>query len=231
MKKQFIFLCLFFIALALHGRAIQEDIRKADEKARMSYAFGMLFGSNLGSVPLEFDYEAFTEGFRVMLANEEPQLSEQEAIEIVETAMHNAMERTAEENRRREEEFLLVNSRRPEIHVTPNGLQYEILLETGGQKPEADSIVRVNYTGVFTDGTLFDRSGDEGAYIPMEMVIPGWTEGLMLMGTGSRYRLYVPSHLAYGRNGIQNIIPPYSTLIFTVDLLEITDESEMEFLF
>jgi FKBP-type peptidyl-prolyl cis-trans isomerase len=228
MKKILIPVLIFFSVFALHAKAIQEDINKADETARVSYAFGMLFGSNLSTVPLEFDYDAFTEGFRVMFENGEPLFTGQEAVEIVETAMYYAMEKTAEENRQREEEFLAINGQRPEVQITPSGLQYEVLAETDGEKPEFNSTVRVNYTGSFTDGSIFDRSGSEGAYIPMEMVIPGWTEGLMLMGVGSSYRLYIPSNLAYGKNGIQNVIPPYSILIFTVELLEIMDSDYPE---
>jgi len=228
MKKILIPALIFFSVFALHAKAIQEDIDMADETARISYAFGMLFGSNLSTVPLEFDYDAFTEGFRVMLENGEPLFTGQEAVEIVETAMYYAREKTAEESRRREEAFLALNSQRQGVHVTPSGLQYEVLVETNGEKPQADSTVRVIYTGSFIDGSIFDNSGNDGAFIPMEMVIPGWTEGLMLMGVGSIYRLFIPSSLAYGRNGAQNVIPPYSTLIFTVELLEIMDFDSFE---
>ena len=223
MKKQFVLICMFFLVLALHAKAIQEDYKNADEKARISYAFGMLYGSNF-PIPLDMDYTAFAEGFRAMVENTESELSQQEAIEIVETTMNQAMEKIAEENRLHEEEFLVNNSRRPEVLVTPSGLQYEVLVGTDGDKPEANSVVKVNYTGAFLDGSIFDKSSDEGAFIPLQMVIPGWTEGLMLMGVGSSYRLYIPSTLAYGKNGVQNVIPPYSTLIFTVELLEIMNE-------
>ncbi|MDR3020608.1 MAG: FKBP-type peptidyl-prolyl cis-trans isomerase, partial [Treponema sp.] len=137
------------------------------------------------------------------------------------------MEKIAEEARLQEEAYLARNAERPEVQVTPNGLQYEIILETDGEKPQSDSIVRVKYEGLFRDGSLFDSTGDdeEGAFIPLEMVIPGWTEGLTMMGVGSKYRFFIPSSLAYGEDGIQSVIPPYATLIFTVELLEImTDE-------
>jgi FKBP-type peptidyl-prolyl cis-trans isomerase len=226
MKKLFFLTCLFLTVFVLHARAIQEDIDKADEKARLSYAFGMLFGSNLRTMPLEFDYDAFTKGFRVMFENGEPQFSEQEAVDIVETTMQTAMEKASAENRLREEQFLAGNRQRSGVRVTPSGLQYEIIAETEGPKPQANSLVRVSYVGNFIDGEIFDRSENEGAYIPLEMVIPGWTEGIMLMSVESRYRLFIPSELAYGKNGIQNVIPPYSTLIFTVELLEIMDNSD-----
>jgi len=240
MKKLIVFLCLFFAVLTLHARAIQEDYRTAEEKARVSYAFGMAIGSNfnLSSMGIEIDYTAFADGLRAMVEDGQPQFSEQEAMEIIEIALQSAMERRSAQSRLLEEEFLTMNAMRSEVHVTASGLQYEILEEPENEdlneKPKADSVVRVNYTGTFVDGTLFDSSTEEeGAYIPLELVIPGWTEGLMLMSIGSEYRLFIPSALAYGSDGIQSIIPPYSTLIFTVKLLEIVSsedsDTEMEF--
>jgi len=221
---------MFLAATALHARAIQEDYRNAEEKERVSYAFGMIIGANLSTAPIDFDYAAFTEGLRSMLdENIESQFSQQEAMEIVETALHIAMDKVTEENRRLEEEFLLTNSQRTGVRVTESGLQYEVLKHTSGDKPAGNAVVKVNYTGTFIDGSLFDSSAeDEGAYIPIELVIPGWTEGIMLMSESSVYRLFIPSNLAYGRDGIQGLIPPYSTLIFEVELLEIINVDDDE---
>jgi FKBP-type peptidyl-prolyl cis-trans isomerase len=235
MKKFFVFLCLFFAVLALHARGIREDFRMADEKARVSYAFGMLIGYNYLRTPgIEIDYDAFTDGVRAMVEdNITPLFSEQEAMEIIETALQESMDRQSAQNRLIEEEFLARNRQKPNVIVTPSGLQYEILVEAEedtGERPESNSIVRVNYVGTFSDGSPFDSSTEEdGAYIPLDMVIPGWTEGLMLMSVGSTYRLYIPSNLAYGREGINPVIPPYSTLIFTVDLLEIVDQDSFNY--
>ncbi|MCL2066311.1 MAG: FKBP-type peptidyl-prolyl cis-trans isomerase [Treponema sp.] len=212
-------------AAALHARAIQEDYRKADEKARVSYAFGMMLGSELKGTELEFNYEAFAQGLKAVIEDGGGLFSEQEAFEIVNTAMQNAMERRTEENRIKEEFFLAENMGRPGIIITESGLQYEVLEEGEGEKPQPDSVVRVHYEGSLTDGVIFDSSYNDGesAVIPLERVIPGWTEGLLLMNVGSKYRLYIPSSLAYGSSGASQIIPPYSTLIFTVELLEIID--------
>jgi FKBP-type peptidyl-prolyl cis-trans isomerase len=229
MKRLFVIVCLFLPVLSLHAKAIQEDYKNADEKNRVSYAFGMLMASNLKSIDLEINYDAFSTGVKAMLENLELQFTEQEAMEIVEAAIQKSMEKTAAENQKREMDFLTKNSQRPEIKVTPSGLQYEIITATDGEKPNERSIVRVYYTGTFIDGTSFDSSNeDDGAYIPLEMVINGWTEGLMLMSVGSKYRFYIPSSLAYGKEGIQSIITPYSTLIFTVELLEITDGDDSD---
>ena len=223
MKKLSIFFCLFLTVLALYARGIQEDNRTADEKARVSYSFGMVIGGNLSSYGIDFDYDAFAAGVRAMVEEDQtPLFSEQEAMEIIDTALQESMDRRSAQNRVNEEAFLARNRERPTVIVTQSGLQYEVLVATDGEKPASDSIVRVNYVGIFSDGSPFDSSMDEeGAYIPLDMVIKGWAEGLMLMSVGSSYRLFIPSNLAYGREGIHPIIPPYSTLIFTVDLLEI----------
>ena len=227
MKKSIIFLCLFFTVLTLYAKAIQEDYKKADEKARLGYAFGMVIGSNLGlnRSDIEFDYDAFTEGFKTVTEGGQTQFSEQEAMEIIEAALYEVEERQNARNKLMEDEYLKNNGQRPEVRTTASGLQYEIIKNAEGEKPKSSSVVRVNYTGYFTDGRLFDSSSEEGgAYIPLENVISGWTEGLLLMSPGSIYRLFIPSKLAYGSDGIQGVIAPYSTLIFMVELLEIIDD-------
>jgi len=230
MKKLIIFLCLFMAVTALYAKAIQEDYRKADEKAQLSYAFGMAIGSNfnLGEMGLEFNYDAFAQGLKDMVEDEQTQFSEQEAMELIETALQNASQKKSEQNRMAEYDFLTANMKRPEVMVSETGLQYEILKNSKGERPKEDSVVRVHYTGTFIDGKPFDSSSSDtdGAYIPLDMVIPGWAEGLLLMTVGSQYRLFIPSDLAYGSDGIQGIIPPYSTLIFTVELLEIVIQED-----
>ncbi|MCL2758964.1 MAG: FKBP-type peptidyl-prolyl cis-trans isomerase [Treponema sp.] len=231
MKKLTVFLCLFFAVLMLHAKAIHEDYRKADEKAKVSYAFGMAIGSNfdLKSLGIDFDYAALAEGLKAMVEGSELQFSEMEAMEIIDAALQRVMEQTAGVNRAVEDEYLFANSQRPGVQMTPSGLQYEILEGTEGEKPTRQSVVRVNYTGTFIDGSLFDQSTeDNGSYIPLEHVIPGWTEGLMLMSVGSIYRFFIPSSLAYGKDGIQGIIPPYATLLFSVELLEIINDDQEE---
>jgi FKBP-type peptidyl-prolyl cis-trans isomerase len=229
MKKIVIFLCLFFTVFILYAKGIQEDNKNAEEKARVSYAFGMIIGSNLGlnQMGVEFDYNAFTEGLKAVIEGGQTRISEQEAMEIIETALYNAEEKQSTGNKTAEDEFLAANGQREEIKTTASGLQYEIIQNAEGEKPKNTSVVRVNYTGTFLDGRPFDSSSEEdGAHIPLEHVIPGWTEGLMLMSPGSVYRLYIPSNLAYGKDGIQGVIPPYSTLVFMVELIEIIEDSE-----
>jgi len=229
MKKTIIFLCLFFIAFFLHAKGIQDDYKNADEKSRLSYAFGMVIGSQLGlsSMNIEFDYAAFADGLKATVEGDQAKISEQEAMELIESALYKAEEKQSSGNKAAEDDFLATNGQRQEVTTTASGLQYEIIQDASGEKPNNTSVVRVNYTGTFLDGRPFDSSSEEGgAYIPLEHVIPGWTEGLMLMSPGSVYKLYIPSKLAYGKDGIQGVIPPYSTLIFEVALIEIIEDSD-----
>jgi FKBP-type peptidyl-prolyl cis-trans isomerase len=126
-------------------------------------------------------------------------------------------------NKQAENDFLAENSKKPGINVTGSGLQYEVIREGNGPKPAATDTVRVHYEGTLTDGTVFDSSYSRGEPIefPLDGVIPGWTEGLQLMGEGAKYRLVIPSDLGYGPQGAGGQIPPYATLIFEVELLNI----------
>ena len=120
------------------------------------------------------------------------------------------------------EKYLADNKLRAGVNVTPSGIQYEVITMGTGEKPTAESTVKVHYSGTLIDGTVFDSSvGKEPAEFPLSSVIPGWTEAVQLMPVGSKFRIWLPSELAYGSNGAGEAIKPFSTLIFEVELLEI----------
>jgi FKBP-type peptidyl-prolyl cis-trans isomerase FklB len=121
------------------------------------------------------------------------------------------------------EAFLTKNKEKPGVTVTPSGLQYEVIKMGTGIKPTAANTVKVHYVGTLIDGTEFDSSikRNEPAQFPVSGVIPGWTEALQLMPVGSKFKLYIPQSIAYGATGAGEVIKPYSTLIFEVELLEI----------
>jgi len=121
------------------------------------------------------------------------------------------------------EAFLAENAKKDGIFITESGLQYEIITEGNGDKPSAESTVSTHYHGMLIDGTVFDSSVERGqpTEFPVNRVIPGWTEALQLMPVGSKWRLYIPQDLAYGAQGSGGKIPPYSALVFDVELLEI----------
>jgi FKBP-type peptidyl-prolyl cis-trans isomerase len=223
MKKAIFALSLLLFAISLHAKGMHDELNMADEKARVSYAFGIAIGSEISSTGLNLDYSAFTEGLKAMMGNGEAEYSLDEAIEIVQTALQAAQERKFEENRIKEELFLSANEGRPTVNVTGSGLQYEVLVAGKGDKPSGNDVVRVHYEGVLIDGSQFDSSymREEPAEFPLAGVIAGWSEGLQLMNVGSKYKLYIPSKLAYGEYGAGAVIPPFSTLIFTVELLSI----------
>jgi FKBP-type peptidyl-prolyl cis-trans isomerase FkpA len=229
MKKIIMIVCgLFFLALTVQANGIREDVNFTGEKARTSYAFGMAVGGDLEQTGLEIDYAAFIAGLRAAMERSETVMDRGEALGIVQDAFENAMRKQAAELKEKEELFLAENAARTGIQTTESGLQYIILEEGTGPKPAEGDIVRVHYEGALTDGTVFDSSyeRDEPEEIPLDMVIPGWAEGIMLMNVGGKHRIYLPSSLAYGERGVGQVIPPYSTLVFTMELLGIVTEDE-----
>jgi FKBP-type peptidyl-prolyl cis-trans isomerase FklB len=121
------------------------------------------------------------------------------------------------------EAYLAENAKRPEVTITPSGLQYEIIKEGDGAKPAATDTVEVNYHGTFINNKVFDSTYTRGSTIefPLNGVIAGWTEGLQLMPVGSTYKFAVPYNLAYGEQGHPAGIPGYATLLFEVELVDI----------
>jgi len=231
MKRIIFTLSLCLVALTVQANGIREDIEFTGEKARTSYAFGMMVGGDLKQAGLDIDYNAFTEGLRASMEHGLTIMDKDEALEIVQDAFESAMRKQAAELQEREAIFLTENASQPGVHSTESGLQYIVLEEGNGPKPTAGDTVRVHYEGALVNGTVFDSSydRDEPEEIPLDMVIPGWAEGIMLMNVGGKYRIFLPSSLAYGGRGAGQIIPPYSTLVFTVELLDIvTVESEEE---
>jgi FKBP-type peptidyl-prolyl cis-trans isomerase len=228
MKKFIIGCALFFLALTVQANGIREDVNFTGEKARTSYAFGMTVGGDLEQTGMEIDYFAFTEGLRAAMERGQTIMDRDEALEIVQDAFESAMRKQNAELREKEELFLAENAARPGVQTTESGLQYVILEEGSGPKPAEDDVVRVHYEGALTDGSVFDSSyeRDEPEEIPLNMVIPGWADGIMLMTVRGKHRIRLPSDLAYGERGAGQVIPPYSTLVFTVELLDIVTDKE-----
>jgi FKBP-type peptidyl-prolyl cis-trans isomerase FklB len=133
------------------------------------------------------------------------------------------LEKNYGENRKAGEQFLAENKTKEGVVTTESGLQYKVITEGKGEKPTASSQVKVNYRGTLIDGTEFDSSysRNEPATFRVTQVIKGWSEALQLMPAGSKWMLYIPQELAYGANGAGDVINPFSTLIFEVELLEI----------
>jgi FKBP-type peptidyl-prolyl cis-trans isomerase FklB len=191
---------------------------------KISYAIGLSMGQNLmGSGVTSLEYADLAAGIKDVLEKNQPQISYQEAQQVLGKFFSELEAKIAGEAKAAGEAFLAENAKREGVKVTESGLQYEVLEATIGQKPKATDKVRVHYEGTLIDGTVFDSSYKRGESITFSLnqVIKGWTEGLQLMSIGSKYKLYLPYQLAYGERGAGANIPPYAALIFTVELLGI----------
>ncbi|MDR2485946.1 MAG: FKBP-type peptidyl-prolyl cis-trans isomerase [Treponema sp.] len=199
---------------ASSGKVLDEDT---------SYAFGMAIGSPFKDMDMEFDYDALVRGFREYIENKQTKFTIDEAIARVNTVYSEAMETRSQAIKEEQTAYLAENGKKAGVQTTASGLQYEVITEGSGEKPQASDTVRVHYKGTLIDGTAFDSSYDRGepAQFPLQGVIRGWTEGIQLMSEGSVYRFYIPSELGYGDQGAGAVIPPYATLIFEVELLSI----------
>jgi len=216
-----VLLCIFSSCKAGGKTAASSSEETLGKEA--SYALGMNVGTNMKADNLYPNMEEFAQGIKDILNDTTPRYTIEEAYEIASEAFRALAEKRDEKSKQAENDFLAENSKKPGIIVTSSGLQYEVISEGMGRKPTASDTVRVHYEGTLTDGTVFDSSYSRGEPVefPLNGVIPGWTEGLQLMNVGSKYRLIIPSDLGYGSQGAGQQIPPYSTLIFQVELLDI----------
>lgn len=204
---------------------------------RASYLFGYQIGEQIGAQGDDIDVNMVMRGQREALEGQEPVLSpaviqttQQEWRAFIQGRQKEEQARKAEEdkvsgtkNQEAGKKYLDENGKRPGVTTTPSGLQYEVLTQGTGEKPGPTDTVTVHYHGTLIDGTVFDSSVKRGtpATFPLDRVIKGWTEGLQLMKTGSKYRFTIPSELAYGSRSAGPVIGPNSTLIFDVELISL----------
>ncbi len=199
---------------------------------RISYALGLSMGNNFRASGIQqLNVQDFSDGVAAVFYGSKPKMTYDEAkAEIqaffteMEKKQQEAAAKAGEENLKAGEAFLLENGKRAEVKTTPTGLQYEVLAEGDGPMPSATDQVEVHYTGKLLDGTVFDSSVDRGmpATFGVNQVIPGWVEALQMMKAGSKWRLFIPSNLAYGPTGTPGgPIGPNSTLLFDVELIKV----------
>jgi FKBP-type peptidyl-prolyl cis-trans isomerase len=204
-----------------------KEVELTNEVDTFSYVIGMDVGENLLSQGIEVNSEAFTQG--LVDALEENSLFDEQTKQQVITALNQKMQMQqmdkmktdAEEFKKQGAEFLAKNKKEKGVIELPSGLQYKVITEGKGPKPNETDMVTVHYRGKLLDGTVFDASYDRGEPIefPLNQVIKGWTEGVQLMSVGAKYEFYIPSDLAYGDRGAGETIPAGATLIFEVELL------------
>lgn len=200
----------------------------------MSYALGMNVGTdfakNLKNIPGgKSNIDLIVKGFATAMKGDSALMKMEDATKYFRDYIAKAQ--TAETDKKKQEgkQFLTENMTKEGVKTTASGLQYIVLKQTEGAKPQATDSVTVHYTGTLIDGKKFDSSVDRGEPItfPLNQVIKGWTEGVQLMSVGSKYKFFVPYDLGYGEQGAGQVIPPYSTLIFEVELLAIKPVKEV----
>ena len=199
---------------------------------KLSYALGLGIGQQLRQMGLKdvLVVEDFAQSVTDMLQGNELRVKSSEAQGIVNAFFAEQEKKLraekAEQGRQALEEgrvFLENNKNKPGVITTKSGLQYEVLQEGTGKRPKATDKVRCHYEGTLINGQVFDSSykRNEPAVFALNQVIAGWTEGLQLMGEGAKYRFYIPYLLGYGESGAGDMIPPYATLIFDVELIDV----------
>lgn len=191
---------------------------------KVSYALGLSIGQNFKASGFEnINGEDFLAGLNSVLNETEPAMSIEEAKATINEYFVEVQNKSIRLNKEAGEEFLKINAHKSGVTTLPSGLQYEVLTEGQGDKPKLTDTVRCHYHGTLINGVVFDSSMERGepAEFPLQGVIKGWTEILQLMPVGSKWKVTIPSDLAYGDRGAGQHIQPGSTLIFIIDLLDI----------
>jgi FKBP-type peptidyl-prolyl cis-trans isomerase FklB len=195
-----------------------------------SYGIGMNTGRSIKRDGIDIDLELFLQGIRDGATAAKPKYSEQQirsAMAMFQREMRAKQEKrqqsAGEKNKREGQAFLTANKTKEGVKTLPSGLQYQVIRSGNGASPKASDTVKVHYEGKLLDGTVFDSSikRNEPAVFPVRRVIAGWTEALQLMKTGDKWKLFIPSELAYGAQGAGGEIGPHSVLVFEVELLGI----------
>lgn len=225
MKKTFVTL------LILTGISTVYAQKSYTEDQKASYYIGLDIAQNMKRQGFAVDPDLLSQAMKDEFGDKPKLFPKEEMSNFMQGFMQKQNEKRmaiekakAEENKKKGNDFLAKNKLNKNIKTTASGLQYEVLKEGDGKaKPTATSTVTVIYAGKLMDGTVFDsteKNGGKPAELSLSGVIKGWTEGIQLMSKGAKYRFYLPADLAYGDNGAGNIIPPGSTLIFDVELVD-----------
>lgn len=191
---------------------------------KISYALGLGIGQQLKSMNIaSFSIDDFTRSIADVMNGAETAMTAREAQQMLNEYFENKAKEDAQEAIAEGAAFLKTNAEREGVVTTKSGLQYEILTEGTGKSPKATDKVRCHYEGRLINGQVFDSSyqRNEPADFGLNQVIAGWTEGVQLMKEGAKYRFFIPYLLGYGERGAGSQIPPYSTLVFDVELIKV----------
>ena len=206
----------------------KSDASMKNEKDSISYGLGVSIGNNFKTSNLDsIDVDLLAKGMKDVFAGK-PAITQEEADKSINAFMMKREKVKGEENIAKGNAFLEANKKKTGVTTTPSGLQYSVIKEGTGAKPTLNDKITAHYHGTLIDGTVFDSSVDRGqpASFPVSGVIPGWTEALQMMSVGSKWKLVIPSNLAYGERGAGGKIAPNSVLVFEVELISIDQEEK-----
>ncbi len=221
---------IMLLPLALNAADSAADKPLETNKDKVSYSIGLDLGKYLTNMKGRIDFDILKQGIDDGFAGAEPRLSQeemeaaqQEFAAAIQAEQEAKLEEMKQKNSAAGQAYLEENKKKEGVVVTDSGLHYEVLKEGDGEKPKPEDTVKVDYVGTLIDGTEFDSSIKRGEPVtfPVSQVIPGWTEALLLMPAGSKFRVVIPSNLAYGETGAPPVIEPNSVLVFEIDLLSI----------
>ena len=235
MKQHRLAAAVALVGLVLAGCDSQtSEITLETPAQKASYGIGLNMGKSLAQEGMDdLDSNAVAQGIEDAIGKKEQRLKDEELIEAFAFLQKRAEERMVAlnaESAKAGKKFLEDNAKREGVTTTASGLQYEVVKKADGAQPKATDVVTVHYEGKLTDGSVFDSSVERGSPIdlPVNGVIPGWVEGLQLMHVGEKYKLYIPSELAYGEQSPSPAIPANSVLVFDLELLAIKDPAKPE---
>ncbi|MET1077442.1 MAG: FKBP-type peptidyl-prolyl cis-trans isomerase [Pseudomonas sp.] len=217
------------VGLVLAGCDSQTSVELKTPAQKASYGIGLNMGKSLAQEGMDdLDSKAVAQGIEDAIGKKDQKLKDEELSEAFAYLQKRAEERMVklnEESAKAGKAFLTENGKRAGVTTTASGLQFEVLKKAEGAQPKATDVVTVHYEGKLTDGKVFDSSVERGSPIdlPVNGVIPGWVEGLQLMHVGEKYKLVIPSELAYGAQSPSPAIPANSVLVFELELLAIKD--------
>lgn len=233
MKQHRLAAAVALVGLVLAGCDSQtSEVALETPAQKASYGIGLNMGKSLAQEGMDdLDSSAVAQGIEDAIGKKEQRLKDEELIEAFAFLQKRAEERMVEMNEESAaagKKFLEDNAKREGVVTTASGLQYEVVKKADGAQPKATDVVTVHYEGKLTDGSVFDSSVERGSPIdlPVNGVIPGWVEGLQLMHVGEKYKLYIPSELAYGEQSPTPAIPSNSVLVFDLELIAIKDASQ-----
>lgn len=224
------------LLVACGGDKAPAEPKLDSEIAKVSYGIGANIGSRFGD-DLPLDVDAFSAGVRDALEGNELKMSEEDIMATLQSYQQKQLaarqaeaEEEGEANLKAAEAFFAENAKKEGVQTTESGLQYLVVEAGDGDMPSADDTVEVHYKGTLLDGTEFDSSYKRGETVsfPVSGVIPGWTEALQLMSEGAKWKLFIPSDLAYGAGGAGQMIGPNAALVFEVELIDVADQDDSE---